>query len=249
LLIIQPIAGALATLSDQSAPIFRGNAMSRVAHLKFAADLAVRQYAPLLQELFYGPKVKAIFPEYLITLHSIIRASEPLLQLAANEAQRRCDLGDASCAGLAEYFLTHREEERDHAQWLLADIASLGIAPEQVLARQPSHEVAALVGSQYYWIMHYHPGFLLAYMVIFEAYPMEPAEVSRIQALTGLPDSAFRTMMLHTDLDVMHSADLFRFLETCALPDAIFDGLAASAIQTCAMVAKVLKRLAESVEP
>ncbi len=220
--------------------------MSRVAHLKFVADLAVRQYASLVEALFYSPKVKTIFLEYLITVHTMIRASEPLLQTAADEARRRCELGDQSCAGLAEFYLAHKEEERDHAQWLLDDIQAMGVAPEVVLQRQPSHEVAALIGSQYYWILHYHPGFLMAAMLIFEGYPMERSGVLRIQQLTGLPDQAFRTLMVHTDLDVMHSADLFRFLETCALPDDIFKGLATSAIQICAMAAKVFKALGEN---
>ena len=222
--------------------------MNRVERFRFKTDLAVRQYAASIHALFYGPKLKRIFPDYLMTLHSIIRATEPLLQAAAGEANRRWLAGDESCRGLAAYLEQHIEQEANHALWLLEDIESLGIAREDVLRRQPAWDVAALVGSQYYWIYHHHPGFFLAYIAVFETHPMTVADIDHFKQLTGLPDAAFRTMLLHTELDVGHTAEFYQFLETCALTDEIFDALAGAAITACTYSGKIFQAL-DVVEP
>jgi hypothetical protein len=42
------------------------------------------------------------------------------------------------------------------------------IEPAQTLSIRPSANVAALVGAQYYWILHHHPVALLGYMATLE---------------------------------------------------------------------------------
>ena len=219
--------------------------MNRVARFRFKTDMAVQQYTASGHDLVYGPELSRLFPHYLMTLHSIIRASEPLLQAAVVESARRFGEGDESCRGLADYLAGHVLEEAHHAEWLLEDIASLGFAREDVLRRRPLRDVASLVGSQYYWIHHYHPGLFLGYMVIFEGYPTTMEQIAHFKQATGLPDTAFRTMRLHTELDVQHSADIFRFLESCALPDAIFDELAEAAIHTCSTMSRIFREMAK----
>ena len=51
------------------------------------------------------------------------------------------------------YYLEHAEEESGHEEWLLNDLASFGIARDQVSQRLPYPTVAALVGVQYYWMI------------------------------------------------------------------------------------------------
>lgn len=218
--------------------------MNRMARFRFKTDMAVQFYATAIHELFYTPNLREFFPHYLMTLHSIIRASEPLLLAASNEATRRWQQGDQGCRGLGEYLAAHVREEANHATWLLEDMETLGIAREHVLSRNPGPEVASLVGSQYYWIHHYHPGVFLGYMAVFEGYPLPVAAIDQFKQLTLLPDPAFRTMLLHTELDVGHSADLFGFLENCALPDAVFDDMALNAIGACTSLAQIYRGLA-----
>lgn len=217
--------------------------MNRVARFRSITDLAVHQYAQSVRELFFSPTLRRIFVPYLITLHSIIRASEPLLQAAIDEANRRYQQGDESCRGLAAYLTEHKQEEAEHATWLLEDIESLGFSREEILRKRPSWDVAAMVGSQYYWIHHYHPALFLGYMTIFEAYPLKVSDIDQFKQITGLPDSAFRTMLLHTELDVQHSADLYHFLEQSSLPDDIFADLSVAAITACTYLAKIYQAL------
>jgi hypothetical protein len=66
------------------------------------------------------------------------------------------------------YLERHIEEERHHDEWTLDDLAAVGIEPAQTLAIRPTANVAALVGAQYYWILHHHPVALLGYMATLE---------------------------------------------------------------------------------
>ena len=76
----------------------------------------------------------------------------------------------------------------------------LGRPRSDVLARPPSPTVAALVGSQYYWIFHFHPVALLGYIAVLEGYPPSMAMIDQLEAGTGYPREAFRTMIAHAEL-------------------------------------------------
>ena len=217
--------------------------MSRLARLKFKTDLAVMQYSPLVQQLMFGSRLSDVLVEYLIMLHGIIRATEGLFQAAIDEANRRWLDGEEGCKGLAEYLAMHKEEEVEHAQWLLEDMEAMGVSREQVLSRRPKAEVAALAGSQYYWIHHYHPAMFLGYLLALEGYPMKAADLAHFKQVSGFPDEAFRTLALHADLDIDHLAELFQFLETCSLSDAVFDSIATSSMSSCAYLSQALKSL------
>ena len=56
------------------------------------------------------------------------------------------------------------------------------------VARMPSPTVAALVGSQYYWIFHYHPVALLGFVALFvEGHPPTPQLIEVLNERTGFP--------------------------------------------------------------
>ncbi len=217
--------------------------MSRLGRFQIKTELAVSQLSVVARQVLSGPQLSTIFLEYLIALHGIIRASEPLLQAGADEAARRWQQGDMSCRGLADYYALHKEEETDHALWLLEDIEVLGLTREVVLARQPSADIAALVGSQYYWIYHYHPAFLLGYLQVLEGYPLNKKRIDYFQQQTGFPDAAFRTLLKHAQLDPGHGTELLQFLDSCALSDKIFEGLSTSSVLTCGYLVQVLQSL------
>ena len=217
--------------------------LSRLSRFQLKTEIAVQGLSDLARQTLSGPDLPDVFLAYLIALHGIIRASEPLLQAGADEAARRYQAGDDTCYGLAEYYARHKQEELDHALWLLQDIQVLGVAPELVLARQPAAAIAALAGSQYYWIYHYHPGFLLGYLAVLECYPLTTEQIVRFQQGTGYPDAAFRTLCKHAELDPGHGDEVNRVLAECRLDDTVFDGLSTSALLTCGYLADVLNGL------
>lgn len=169
------------------------------------------------RRLFGHPQVRELYPEYLFMSHCIIRASVPLMETARDIALALP--ADPVARSVAEYFETHIEEERGHDEWLMEDLAVLGVGRDEVLTRSPSPAIAAFVGAQYYWIRHYHPVALLGYVMLLEGYPPVASEIDALQRRTGHPPAAFRTLSLHGELDPHHGEELDAVLDSLPLTD------------------------------
>ena len=166
--------------------------------------------APLVdrsRDLVEHPRIRELYPEFLFMSHSIIRASVPLMETARDRAGG-LSAEDRAAAPLAVYLDEHIPEELHHDEWLLDDLAAIGVERDAVLTRVPSPTVAELVGAQYYWIFHYHPVAVLGYISLLEGYPPSPEMIEGMRDRTGYPDEAFRTLRLHGELDPGHSQEL-----------------------------------------
>jgi pyrroloquinoline quinone (PQQ) biosynthesis protein C len=190
------------------------------------------------------PRVRELYPEYLVHMHWIVRASVPLMEAARTLAATR-DADDATSAALARYFEEHIEEERRHDEWLLADLEAIGCDRSVVLERVPTPTVAGVVGAQYYWIHHYHPVALLGYMTLLEGYPPGPEDVELLMAKTGYGPDAFRTMRGHAELDPGHAEELFETIDGLALTEGQSAVLGLSAMSTAHGLARVLDELVD----
>ena len=164
------------------------------------------------------PSLRRLFPEYMFRLYCAVRAVVPLMETARARAMAMA----ATCpvaALLVPYLQDHIAEETGHDQWLLEDLEVLGLSRSEVLSRPPARTVAALVGSQYYWVQHVHPVGLLGYMAMFEGYPPARQEIDQVQGATGYGAEAFRTHLLHADLDPHHGDDLDHLLDSLRLTE------------------------------
>ena len=195
------------------------------------------------RRLFDHKRFAELYPEYLVTMHGIIRASVPLMEAARARASELAD--DPVADGLAEYLDEHIPEEEEHDEWLLEDLEVLGVAGGSVLERPPSSTVAALVGAQYYWILHYHPVALLGYIAVLEGYPPDPAEIDRLSQRTALPTGAFRTLAAHAELDQHHRDELMDAIDALPLSEAQEAALGVSAIYTVHMTARALDEVSD----
>jgi hypothetical protein len=124
---------------------------------------------------------------------------------------------DPVAIGLAEYLEHHIPEEMHHDDWLLEDLEALGHDRSTVLRRTPSPAVATLVGAQYYWIFHFHPVALLGYIAVLEGTPPVAERVEQVAVRTGVPLTAFSTLLRHARLDPYHRDDLDRALDRLPL--------------------------------
>jgi Iron-containing redox enzyme len=174
--------------------------------------------------------------------HQIIRATVPLTEAALAEARR---LDDALGPSLSAYLEEHVDEERGHDETLLDDLELLGVDRAGVLERMPSPAVAALVGSQYYWILHYHPVAFLGYVALMEGYPPTPELIETLIERTGYPEEAFRTYLEHAELDPGHRDRLDRTIDSLPLDASHEAVLGISAISTAAMAARSLEEILE----
>ncbi len=123
---------------------------------------------------------------------------------------------DKVCIGLTKYYERHAKEESGHDDWLLEDLESIGVRRGTALSRRPIQPVAELVGSQYYWIQHWHPVSLLGYIAVMEGYPPERSFLDGLAARTKYPKTAFRTLAKHSYLDLGHRRELYDAMD--ALP-------------------------------
>jgi len=179
---------------------------------------------------------------FLVLLHQIMRASVPLMQWGAE----RCDQLDGTdrlAPLLGRYYRHHISEELDHDTWALEDLEGAGCAPEEILSITPSVEVARLVGSQYYWVQHHHPLMLLGYIAVLEAFPPADSKVDEIRDRSGLPDSCFRTLRIHGDLDPGHSAEIDQMFNTLPLAQKHLQMLGLSVLHSCDALAASVRAL------
>jgi Iron-containing redox enzyme len=162
------------------------------------------------------PHLRRLFPEYLFRLHCAVRAIVPLMETARRRASEIADACPVA-ARLVPYLTQHIEEETGHDEWLLADMETLGVSRSEVLSRAPTLSVAALIGSQYYLVLHAHPVALLGYVTVVEGTPVRAETLDYLVSEIGIPREALRTLYLHAELDIDHGADAGRFLDSLPL--------------------------------
>ena len=203
---------------------------------KLAAEVAPLSAA--CTALVEHPRLRELWPEYLVLQHQIIRATVPLTE-AALERTRELQ-GDPL---LVTYLEEHVGEELNHDEGLLEDLESLGLGRAEVLGRMPSAAVAALVGAQYYWIHHHHPVAFLGYVALMEGYPPTTELIETLAARTGYPEDSFRTFAQHAELDPGHRDHLDETLDALPLGEREEAAIVASASATAILAAKAVSEV------
>lgn len=211
--------------------------------LRSVLSLAENRLASLIHQVWFHPRLDVLYPEFLFSSYGLTLASAPAMRTAA----RICsDLpgSDPLHGWLQAYYLEHAEEEDGHADWLLDDLASLGISRERVIERLPYASVAALVGSQYYWMHHVHPIAYLGYIAVIET----PAQIDFLQEVshrTGIPLSSMSCHYRHAQLDPGHVAEFDAALDSLPLSPAHRDLITVSAIATIGHLERVFADILE----
>lgn len=149
---------------------------------------------------------------YAQAMHMVIRASVPLMELAARQCEALAP-ADPMAARIGAYLRAHITEELHHDEWLAEDLIAAGAEPAALLSQHPAPAIASLVGAQYYWIIHYHPACLLGYIGALEGTAPPPGMPAWLAGLTGYPRAAFRTLDHHARADGGHAADLYDLVD------------------------------------
>jgi pyrroloquinoline quinone (PQQ) biosynthesis protein C len=196
-------------------------------------------------DLFWThPDLADILPQFLIQLHRVMQSGISLMRAARERALSLS--ADRVATQTAAYLEMHIEEEKDHDQWLLADIQSLGIDPADVLQATPLPAVVSLLGAQYFWMFHTHPVTIFGYLIVLEGYPPLVHQLEQIRQNTGLPATAFRCLKSHAEDDPEHLDTLNRTLDNMPLTAEQSKYLALSAFHTIDAVASILEELIEA---
>jgi Iron-containing redox enzyme len=174
---------------------------SNSAKLRFKIELARPRLLIASDALWSHDALAVHFDQYLLALYGAVRATVPLMERALERCQGM--RSDALATRLAPYLERHIEEERGHDLWLREDMGHVGLSEEAISGALPPPEVAALIGSQYYWILHEHPVALMGAFSVLEGYPADPSALDEL-ARRGVPPAALRTFYKHAMIDVHH---------------------------------------------
>jgi Iron-containing redox enzyme len=173
-----------------------------------------------------------------------MRATVPLLD-AARKRARSLASRDHVAAQLLPYLLKHAREELHHDDWLLEDMELLGIDRAAVLGRIPPPDVAAMIGTQYYWLYHAHPVGVLGCFAVLEGMPPTVEMLDGIAANARIPKRGLRTLYKHAQLDPHHRDDLNDVLDGLPLQRWHSTLLGVSAVTVVGQLSAILERLVD----
>jgi hypothetical protein len=194
------------------------------------------------EKLWSHDPLEQIVPPYLVLLHQLMRASVPLMTCGA-EVCEKLAATDPLARMLGDYYLGHIEDELNHDAWALEDLAAAGYDVDCAISIVPSPQLANLVGSQYYWVIHHHPIMLMGYITVLEAFPPSKERVDEIRDRSGITEAAFRTLRIHGELDPTHSAEIDDTLNELPLSKIHLDMIGVSTLHTCEWLAKSVQAL------
>ncbi len=226
------------TASELTGPCTTG----RSHRLRAMLALTRNRLTELIHEVWHHPRLGELYPEFLFATLGVMKASAPAMRMAAEQCERL--QGDPLREPLRDYYLEHAAEELGHEEWLLADLASLGISRDRALRRLSYGSVAALVGSQYYWMLHVHPAAFLGYLAVLES-PAELEFLREVHERTGIPLSSMSCHLKHAELDPDHVAEFDAMLDRLPLTRELEELVTVSAITTIGHLENMFTEIAE----
>lgn len=165
-----------------------------------AASRIAFQSLPILREAVEGRVSREDYIAFLTQAYHHVRHTTPLLMACGSRLPARLEwLREA----VAEYI----EEEVGHQEWILDDLAALGIPRADVIAAGPSPATELMVAYAYDTIARGNPVGFFGMVLVLEgtsvALASRAADV--IESSLGLPRKAFRYLRSHGSLDVEHT--------------------------------------------
>jgi pyrroloquinoline quinone (PQQ) biosynthesis protein C len=197
-------------------------------------------------EFWTHPRFPVVYREYLFQSHSIIRASVPLMQATLEACRSQTHSSNVVLTKFGDYLERHIAEERGHDNWILDDAEVMGIERRLLRERVPKETAREMVGSQYYWIHHYHPVAMLGYIAVMEGNPPRTDFIEEVARRNNLPLEAFSSFLLHAKLDPKHRADLDSLLDVLPLSPGDQGIVGLSALQTIHYLRSVLAEVNNS---
>jgi hypothetical protein len=165
----------------------------------------------------------------LVQTYFAMKASSPLLLFAA---ERATALGDQRLNAYVEWCHVHEREEVEHHNWLLEDLRLAGVDANRLATSIANDTILQLVGVQFALMATAHPTALLGYLFIMECQPSAPRAVSDLAADLGIPRTALRTLLFHTEADQEHKIEVLKFIASYAADPLCFDAILAAAVHT-----------------
>jgi hypothetical protein len=229
-------------------PVARGEGSLLTAseRLGIKVELAAPGLVVPSRLLLAHPRAPEIFPRFLAAGYHVARSMVPLMETALGRA-RELAPGDAVASSLVPYLERHIPEEMHSDEpggAALEDLEALGVDVDDLRTSLPTPKIAALVGAQYYWILHHHPVGVLGFLQLERFHPRAPT-VERLIEITGLPREGFGQLLLHAELDIEHARELDEVIDGLPLEPYHERLIGLSALQTIGLLSEVLLDVVE----
>lgn len=169
---------------------------------------------------------RRVVVDNLVFVYHMIVASGTIMDIAACKT---------SPSGFRDFLVEHGTEEREHATWLRADLAT---CDESICNPELMFDAATIAGSQYYLALHVTPYALLGYMLVLECFPMAESTVNQLEALHG--SALFHTLRYHAKHDVDHGAEVLRQIDN--MPKVYRELVRLNALRTVGAMRNVANR-------
>lgn len=198
--------------------------------LPFFADLVTRtdearrafeSHPVLLDAVARGMSLER-YRKFLLELYHVVWHFNTISAAAASR------LTDAH-RKIRYHLYEHMHEEMGHEEWVMNDLAAVGVSTGAALAYQPSANTLALVGYNYWAADRRHPcsvlGMLYTLEVIASVYGGPFASAIK-EALLLEGDQGVSFINSHATMDTQHMAEMRKILNTVednAAKDAIIE--------------------------
>jgi hypothetical protein len=220
------------------------NTLSHSRRLRQQIEWVLPELTAATGAIVLHPQVRELYPEFMITVHQMVRATVPLMRTALHRC-RELEANDTVAAAMVSYFEQHIKEEMHHDEWLLEDLELIGVPRAEVWRRMPSSAVASMIGGHYYWIHHHHPVAKLGQIAVQEGYPPSVETIDFLVERTGYPRAAFRTLEKHCHLDTHHRDNFNDALDRLPLTEEHHAVLRVSALHTARMATRAYREVLE----
>jgi heme oxygenase-like protein len=207
--------------------------LSASERLQRKAELVLPAFRTPAQLLFGHPRARELFPPYMAAGSYVSLVMVPLMEVAL-ERSRALAPDDRVAAALVGYLERHIDEEmhgEEPGDASLEDLAAVGVDTQALRVQPLPEKVAALIGTQYFRILHAHPVAILG-LLWLERYPPSAPAVQRLMQRTGLPREGFRQLFLHAEVDVRHGAELHELVDELPLEPWHEELIGLSVLQT-----------------
>src|SRR3954454_9428214 len=95
--------------------------LSNSRRLRQQFEWAIPEVSAATRAVVTHPQFRELYPEFLITLHQLIRATVPLMQTSLSRGPGPPATAPVAPAMVA-YYEHHINEEIDHDEWALEDL-------------------------------------------------------------------------------------------------------------------------------
>jgi pyrroloquinoline quinone (PQQ) biosynthesis protein C len=163
---------------------------------------------PLVRAVLAGDAPRTAYARYLLDVQQYAQHSPVVIALAGARAA-------AAHPEAARYLIRHAGEELGHDAWARADLAALGVSPEEIQAARPSPPCMSMIGLEYYWAGHGNAVALLGWTFTLEALGDDVGRLAATALARANPTGARATTFLagHGEADHDHIRDIVAVIE------------------------------------